>query len=700
MSCPFTWPTPELEPEDLSGWRYFLARLLRQRLPCRQVRLLSAATATAALAEDFPPEWAEALRRVSRKGQPVVAGAEPRLFLPLKHENALYAVAVLAGGGPALYEQYTIKTILERSAGLLDEFLLLKSRGLDPLTGIFSGQLFHEVLAERLSVGTTFHLALLEIYPRIRDAAHAYAYLKRAAGALDAMSGREVPVYHLGGGSFAMLWEEETERAARETADLTLYRLQREGMGRVHLGLVRGPRPGRNSVAGFLELAWEAVVQSRRRGPLARATWLSQAEREAQPFSALPAKIANRLRDRLRGVDTFSVAALRIDRQNQVDFAGILAPLLSPGQELVEVTDADCFLLLPGLTGPEALIAVEKLQAGYSEARPGEIFSAGIATYPCGPCPRSATGLNARKALHHGNFFGPGCATLFDAVSLNISGDVFYNDGDLSRAVQEYLLGLELDERNVNLLNSLGVAYIRLALPGKAASCFERALAVEPDNFMALANLGSTWLTRGRDDLAVGFLERGLAVNREIFDLVLQLAGLYCRTGRFQQVLELLQESVTAPADHLADWEKAAACRYLGEALRRLNENRRAMAVLQQANRFNPQDSRVLSLLGEVYDAEGEGAEIALSLCREAVELDDARWDNWYRLGLVEYRQGRLREALPALQRSLRLNRNSLEAAELLYRVYADAGKKRLALNLADKIARLRRGGQNREVKG
>jgi len=697
VSCPFTWPKSELQPEDLTNWRYFLARLLRQRLPCREVRLLPATAAATALAEDFPPEWGEALRRVARKGQPVVAGEEPHLFLPLRHGDGLYAVAVLSGGDPALYEQYTIKTILARSAGLLDEFLQLKRRGVDPLTGLFSGQLFNEVLAERLETDTTFYLALLEIYPRIRDAAHAYAYLKRAAGALDAMSGREVPVYHLGGGSFAMLLEETKARATRETADLTLYRLQREGMGRVHLGLVRGPLSGRRQVTDFLDLAWEAVVQARRRGPLARATWLSPAEREAQPFKPLSVKVANRMRDILRGVETFTVAALRCDRPASPDFAADLTPLLAPGQELVTGNGGDCYLLLPGLGEQDARPALAALQARYGETRPGGSFSAGIAAFPCGPFKRASVGLNARKALHHGSFFGPGSVTQFDAVSLNISGDVYYNDGDLSRAVQEYLLGLELDGKNVNLLNSLGVAYIRLAQPAKAAACFERALAVEPDNFMALANLGSTWLTRGRDDLAVGFLERGLAVNRGIFDLVLQLAGLYCRTGRFRQVLELLEEPVREPADHLADWERASACRYLGEALRGLGKNRRAMAVLQRANRYNPQDSRVLSLLGEVYDIEGEGAEIALSLCREAVELDDAKWDNWYRLGLVEFRQGRLREALPALQCSLKLNRAGLEAAELLRQVYEATGKKRLALNLADKIARLRR--NNKEVK-
>jgi hypothetical protein len=51
-----------------------------------------------------------------------------------------------------------------------------------------------------------------------------------------------------------------------------------------------------------------------------------------------------------------------------------------------------------------------------------------------------------------------------------------------------------------------------------------------------------------------------------------------------------------------------------------------------------------------------------------------------------------LREALPALQRSLKLNRAGLEAAELLQKVYEASGKKRLAMNLADKIVRLRQG--------
>lgn len=692
MNSPFIWPAKELLAADLTDWRYLFARRIKKCLPCQEVLFIEGRE-VAAPGNDWEPEWQAALRLVAKKGQPVVAGDPPRLFLPLKDGEALFGVAVLTGGDPELYEKYTIKTILERSQGLAEDFRQLKARGAEPLTGLFSGQLFREVLAERLAAGESFYLALLEIHPRIRDAAQALAYLKRAAGALDAMSGREVPVYHLGSGIFAMLWDDEGEKAAREAGDLVLYRLQREGLSRAHLGLVRAPQPGRNSAATIISQAWEAVVQARPRGPFARAAWRNPAEREEHSTLALPVKVINRLRDLSRGAERFAVAALRCERpEAAAGFAADLGPLLEPGWELVPRSPREQFLYLPGLDSRAAQKAVRALQGKYGTAGK-EGFSAGVSAFPDRTAKKSAVALDARKALQHAIFYGTGSCVLFDAIALNISGDLYYNDGALTEAIREYQLGLEVAPENVNLLNSLGVAYVKFNRLAKAADCFERVLALEPDNFMALFNLGSTWLTLGRDDLAVGYLERGLQVNAAYFDLVLQLAGLYCRCGQYARVVELLDPAVADPEGRLAEWERAAACRYLGEALRRLGENGRAMTILQRANRYNPRDSRVLSLLGEVYDAEGQGREIALALCRQAVELDESRWDNWYRLGLVEFRQGLLREALLDLQKSVRLNRAALEPVKLLAEVYEKTGKQRLALRQAGKVARLQEAG-------
>jgi tetratricopeptide (TPR) repeat protein len=394
----------------------------------------------------------------------------------------------------------------------------------------------------------------------------------------------------------------------------------------------------------------------------------------------------NRYRDLWRDAEIFGIAALQCD-QDENDPAGILRPHLGEGAVLLEREGGEVYLFLADQDQDAALATVRQLLArvGLESDR---TFSVGLAAFPCGEFKRSTVPLNARKALRHTFFFGPASITRFDAVSLNISGDVYYNDGDMNGAVREYLLGLELAPRSVNLLNSLGVAYVRLNRFQTAIDCFEKALAVAPGNYMALFNLGSAWLACGRDDLAVDCLEKALAVDARLFDPTLQLAELYCRSGQYQKVVGLLDVGAAARGKR-EEWEDAAALRCLGEAWRHLGENRRAMACLQQASAFNPRDSRALSLLGELYDVAGEGNDIALCLCREAVALDDSRWDNWHRLGLVMFRQGLKQEAVINLQRSLRLNRGNLEAAVLLEKIYGELGKGRLAELMAEKVGKI-----------
>jgi len=334
-----------------------------------------------------------------------------------------------------------------------------------------------------------------------------------------------------------------------------------------------------------------------------------------------------------------------------------------------------------------ALTVLKGLQDKVSEGN-DLTFSAGLAVFPFAGFKMSEVVLNARKGLQHTFFFGPATITPFDSVSLNISGDVYYNDGDMNGAVREYLLGLNLDPKSVNLLNSLGVAYVRLNLLKKAIDCFEKTLLVEPANYMALFNLGSAWLTCDHDDLAVDYFEKALAIDDRNFDLILQLAELYCRSGQYQKVVDLLDVS-DKDRDKRAEWEDASALRCLGEAWRNLGKMREGMECLQQASAFNPQDSRALSLLGELYDLEGQGTEIALTLCQEAVALDDGSWDNYHRLGLVLSRQGRKKEAIINLQRSLRLNRQNAEAVVLLEEIYRELGKDRLAKMMAEKLGKL-----------
>ena len=83
----------------------------------------------------------------------------------------------------------------------------------------------------------------------------------------------------------------------------------------------------------------------------------------------------------------------------------------------------------------------------------------GIARYPTIDFPKNRVLDNARKALDHATFFGPGSRVCFDAVSMNISGDQLYQSGDIKGAIEEFKKALELDPLDVNIHNSLGVCY-------------------------------------------------------------------------------------------------------------------------------------------------------------------------------------------------------------------------------------------------
>lgn len=691
MGSPFNWSSLSPGAVDPLVFRYFFSEIACKHLPCQYAELISA-TFDETLEAGLSEESCNGLALVRKNGKPVIDILTPRLFLPLFVDEKLYGIAILEGGEPALYEKYTIKDLLDNSRRIAADFLDLQARAIDPLTGLFNSVMWRENLENSLAKKDDFLLVMLEIYPRARDAAHGHAYLKMAAGALDSIVGREIPVFHLGSGVFGMLWHGVEAGEIRTMSDVILYRLQRDGLDRAQMAQVWVGGQKSPDFAELMDMAWQSIVLARQRGPFAKAAYLGEAERNRHPFRYLTPVELNLFRDLWLDKDKFCVAALKCD-QDEKNLADILRPHIGEGIHLVDRNDNEIYLFMTGLDQESALSVLNDLQDKISKTN-DRTFSAGLASFPFADCKRSAIPLNARKALQHTFFFGSASITPFDAVSLNISGDVYYNEGDMNGAVREYLLGLELAPENVNLLNSLGVAYVRLNRLKTAISCFDKTLAIDADNYMALFNLGSAWLTSGRDDLAVGFFERALAIDGRVFDLTLQLAELYCRSGQYQKVVNLLDVS-DVDRGKRADWEDASALRCLGEALRNLGENRRAMECLQQASAFNPQDSRVLSLLGELYDVEGQGEDIALSLCREAVEIDDSKWDNLYRLGLVLARQGFNQEAIVNLQGSLRLNRLNIDGATLLEKIYRELGKVRLAERMGEKIVKITKLKQN-----
>jgi tetratricopeptide (TPR) repeat protein len=335
-----------------------------------------------------------------------------------------------------------------------------------------------------------------------------------------------------------------------------------------------------------------------------------------------------------RPLEGFTAAVLRMD-DAEVSDATLAKGMEEAYQEMEGVWGKlddglfGCMMVVPD--ADEALATVETIRRRLSETV-GISLSAGVAVFPSIDYQRPEILDNARKALQHAAFFGPGSCVLFDAVSLNISGDQLYQQGDIQGAVEEFHRALMLDPRNVNVHNSLGVCHGVMGEWDRALERFETALNIDPDEVMAIYNLGLVHLLGEADKPKA--LERFLEAARRdeaIFEIQLETGKLYLEMGQTEEALEFLGKAATLnPQSSLAQ-------RYLGECFERMDNADRAIAAYQKAVKHNPNDAAALSALGVLMDARGENAEITTAFCRHSVEIAP---DN----GLYHLRLGRLYE--------------------------------------------------------
>lgn len=708
MTFPLSLSAAPLVPADARRFSTLFVKALFELFPCRSVELQELPLDQGETRGGPPSRSDELFRELQTTARPVVAEDTDGylLCLPLWNNELLFMGALLRGVDEAIYKA-PASWLLEQSLAVSRQLRYVKQSSLDPVTGLLNG--FHlqseiETLLLPATPGTggspdsencplETSLAFLEVYPRGRDADRGLEYIVRAGTYLSSLLGQAVPLHHLGAGVFGLLWSGMGVENGRKMGDVLLRRLKRENFSSAHLGItsVIPADPDQPATAGqLIEQAWQALRKARKRGPFTLFSHVTRREEEIHPLKKDSASTLSWLRPLWLGKKKFSLVLVRQDQEAVSNhFSKRLR--LATGQKvpLLCVSQREAFLFLDNLGEREVLEWVDEFRRKMTEFG-GSPFSIGIALYPCIDFPKSAVPRNCRKALLHAGFYGPGAMAVFDAVSLNISGDVYYNEGDLWKAVREYRKGLSIAPDNLNLLNSLGVAYVQLNRPGMAVAVFEKVLDHDERNFMALLNLGFVSLNSRKREKAVEFFEKALEVDGTHFDLLLHLGGLYCRQGRYREAIAVLQRCVQRESDPgLKDGDYGAAYRHLGIAYEAQGDARRAVSCLEKATALNARDAEALSRLGGLYLLEKQGDDIALSLCRQAVELESSQADHWFRLGRVLEEQGNHAEALESLRECLRLQRHHPSAILATARIYQKNQQKKQARRMYERLLRL-----------
>jgi len=562
------------------------------------------------------------------------------------------------------------------------EFLTVKLAGVDLQTGLLNSAHLHSLFdsfPETESVG----LVLVEIYPRVRTAMEAMQHVRRAAAVLKSFIGKQVPLYHIGQSVFAFSWQNCNEDSVARFGPMLVSFLKQEQFKRVHVGYSQGPigQCRQIDTRKILDESWLALQVACKRGPFSFCTYRSLQHFQRHSLYTSVKGILTRIHPYWQNLDQFALVQLHAE-QAAVNIYDKITLNLADSKK-IKGLDNDVYIVLPNTELDTVLpLVTDMLLTLDRDQKTKSPVAAGIALFPYGDFRKSELVLNCRKALLHGALLGKkGMITVFDALSLNVSGDIFYGEGDIPRAVKDYRRGLLLQPHDVNLLNSLGVSYAMMNKHRLANDCFLKALTVKNDDFMSWYNLGLGRELQGDISGAVESFEqaRKCPLDHEQDttearkELPLQLGKLYCQTGRYQETLAILLPWYDKKN---SDPRAGRALRYLGESFHGIGRDRDAMIWLQRAIRFDEFDASALSLLGEVYLENNEGDQIALNLCEKSVELNPSPPIFHLRLARAQIQCGFMEAAGDTLRHCLRHKATKGAAGFLMGLTYWKQGQR------------------------
>lgn len=344
-----------------------------------------------------------------------------------------------------------------------------------------------------------------------------------------------------------------------------------------------------------------------------------------------------------------------------VDTAAVLDKFCREKGGFWGIFDAD--ILACFITGKDSSACTEIAQAVSSKLaeQRNDTVTAGITEYPLLEYRCEEILENARKALEHAEFFGPGSLVVFDSVSLNISGDKYYQAGDIDTAIAEFKKALAFDPENINVLNSLGVCHGVREAYKEALECFTKAMELDPEEVMAVYNSGYVHLCLGNYEKALELFLLAGQIDENLFEAAFQAGRIYMETGRPGHARKFLENAVNLNKG------SGAAFRYLGDCYLAVDRDEDAAAAYKTALKLRPDDAEALSALGFLYEMQNRNADIALMFCRRAVEMYPDNPVFHHRLGRVSYNRGLHEQALGEFEAAIELGHvDSEEYVELL----------------------------------
>ena len=256
-----------------------------------------------------------------------------------------------------------------------------------------------------------------------------------------------------------------------------------------------------------------------------------------------------------------------------------------------------------------------------------------------------------------------------------------FQQGHFQALLDQGTLWAERHPRSSFLQLLLGSAQARLGRHDAAIACFQRAIAIRPDNAEAHNNLGILFAGLGHDEQAASAFRRVVALVPAHADAYSNLGVVLGREGQLEEAATAFRRAVKLRPDHAAAWfnlgnlykdggrpeEAIAAFRHaiarqpghvgaynnLGRLLYGLGRNEEAVQILGRAVSLKPDFAEAHNNLGVALGQFGRRDE-AVAHFRRAIALQPGHAEAHYNLGTLLANLDRPEDAIACFGEALK----------------------------------------------
>jgi len=218
--------------------------------------------------------------------------------------------------------------------------------------------------------------------------------------------------------------------------------------------------------------------------------------------------------------------------------------------------------------------------------------------------------------------------------------------GEYEAAAESYMKALEIQPDSALVLANLGSIYHKLGDFLSAKEAYERALTLEPDRADTIRNLGATMASMGEYEPAIAHIKKAAELQPDLFDIDRALGTVLEATGRTAEALTTYRRAIetSGPAPALLESFTRLALQ--------LGQVETAETVLRELIESYPDDAALVNSLGEIMYHDGRTEE-ACELFRRATQLDENLATAWNNLGVLDVSMNRLEDAVRCFKKCL-----------------------------------------------